>query len=753
MPNLMISEDYAVSNVAETICSGGRLVTADGQHLPLRSTGIEARAGGGIARVTLRQRFVNDLAAPMLVRYQLPLPADGAVSGFSFTIGDRTIHGEVDTSGQARERFEQALVDGVTAGLLEQRRSNQFDQSIGNLPPGADIVCEVIVDQKLAWLPEGAWEWRFPTVLGARYSGQPGRVADAAELNVPFEKDGISTRASFELCIDDTLRDGATVTSPSHNIGSHTAGESVGVACHNARLDRDIVVRWPVAKDGVDAGILCVRPIDARHDGERAYGLLTLVPPIPASGTQVLPRDMVFLIDTSGSMHGAPLDQAVRIASTLVDSLSATDRLEMIAFGSRPNRWQRRAVSATNRSKQGAKRWLRALGASGATEMRDAIEEALRPLRDDAQRQVVLITDGFIGFEHEIVETLLHRLPTHSRLHTVGVGSAPNRSLTGPAARAGRGIEVVVGVDEDVGSATERLLVRTRAPVMTDLVIEGDGFEAVPSRLPDLYADSPVSISLLLPVSGGDLYVRGTSATGHYECQLAIPRTVRGDGHPAVAALYGREAIEDLEMRRAVATAADEIDADIERIALKFQLSSRLTSWIAIDSEQSTDGERELVEAVVPHEIPYGTSIEGFGLRGLPGGLEPMGTSFGAPLGAPPVAAMNAQTGMARRRTRRAHYKAPRLDHRPAGKAGDPAEPRPRRDTSTPPSAQPDSVGKDAQKRGGPILWRRIAWAIAVVLAIVLLAILLSGAVDAPIVTGEAVQSGLTDHLAEPVRP
>src|SRR5688572_18505357 len=146
------------------VSSGGRLVSADGRQLPLLSTGLRAEARGGLCRVVLEQRFQNPYAEPLSVTYQMPLPADGAVSGYAFVLGDKRIAGEVDRKAAARERFERAIIEGRTAGIVEQDRSSLFTQELGNLPPGAPLTAELTIDQKLGWLPEGAWEWRFPTV-------------------------------------------------------------------------------------------------------------------------------------------------------------------------------------------------------------------------------------------------------------------------------------------------------------------------------------------------------------------------------------------------------------------------------------------------------------------------------------------------------------------------------------------------------------------------------------------------------------
>ena len=220
----------------------------------------------------------------------------------------------------------------------------------------------------------------------------------------------------------------------------------------------------------------------------------------------------------------APLAQARRVCLALIDTLAETDQLEMIEFGSRAVRWKRGAVSATAPNKASARTWLASLEASGSTEMRTAIEEAMSGLRALGQRQVILVTDGQIGFESEVVATILQRLPVASRIHTVGVGSAVNRTLTGGAARAlVAGVEVIIAVDEDVQKAAQRLVARTDAPLVVDVTVSGPALLAhVPARLPDLYAGAPLLVATRLDPAGGALTIRGRTPQGAWSHELRV---------------------------------------------------------------------------------------------------------------------------------------------------------------------------------------------------------------------------------------
>ncbi len=373
----------------------------------------------------------------------------------------------------------------------------------------------------------------------------------------------------------------------------------------------NVVVRWGVARPEVGATLAVARP--GRSDA--AYGLFTLVPPEREHHGKPVARDLIVLLDTSGSMHGKPLAQAQRVVAALIDTLSDRDRLEMLSFASFVTRWARKPIAMNRRGRERAHKWVASLRASGGTEMRRGILEALAPLRQDAQRQVVLVTDGLIGFESEIVGEILERLPKGSRVHTLGVGSGVNRSLTRSAARAGRGEEVILGIGEDAERAAQRLVARTDAPLVVDLELSGNALlDSAPAKLPDVFAGAPALLSVRLRAEGGQLAVRGRTERGVWEHRLQVSPVAEGTGDAAIAALYARERVEDLETLRA-AHSAPAIDNEIERLGLAFSIATRLTSWVVIDEEASVDPREPTRRVRMPHELPYGMSAEGVGLR------------------------------------------------------------------------------------------------------------------------------------------
>ena len=228
----------------------------------------------------------------------------------------------------------------------------------------------------------------------------------------------------------------------------------------------------------------------------------------------------------------------------------------------------------------------------------------------------MLVSDGYIGGEEEIVRTLVETMPDSCRLHFLGIGSAVNRSLALAMTRAGRGVECVVSTGDDPERALARLLRATTAPILTNLVLSGDALvEHAPKLLPDVFAESPLRIAVKVSPEGGCLVLHGETATGPWSGRIDLPATAAGDGDPGIVALFARECVADLETRRSFDAKERDLDRAIESLGVTFQIATLRTSWVAVDEVVSVDPESKKRLEDVPQELPHGTRIEGFGLR------------------------------------------------------------------------------------------------------------------------------------------
>jgi Ca-activated chloride channel family protein len=630
---------------------GASLVTVDGRSYPLRAATLTARAEGGLALTLLAQEFHNPHAEPLEVLYTLPLPADGAVVGYTVQIGERVIRGEIEKREAASKAYARALAEGRTAGLLEQDRDDTFTQRLGSIPPGIDVRVEIAVLQPLDFVPaEGPdaarWEYRFPTVVGVRYEGEPGRVPDAGRLDVDrVDREGegeIPARIELALTVADGSPAALAVASTTHDIRCTEESGLARVSLRSgARLDRDLVVRWKAGAERV--GVRLVEGPGLPGDDGR-YALLTLTP--PAVATSGLARDLTVLLDASGSMSGEPLRRAKQVVTALLRSLEPGDRFELIAFADASRSLTGGLREATPKQRDKTIRALEALTAGGGTEMAGALVRAIQPLRGDSQRQVVLVTDGYIGFESQVIGEILRRLPANARVHTVGVGAAPSRATTHAVARAGRGVEVLAGDEAAAAEAARRLCRATVRPVLTELSIGGDGLRGwAPQRPRDVLGGQPLVMALELKPRGGTVEL-GAREAGTDEAWIwrivvpPIPDVTAGNESPSpvappdassaamaplpIGALYGREVIADLELEVAARApspgddgldgAARDLDALIEQAGLRHRIASRRTSLVAVADEPSVDPKLPRRRERVAVEMPAGLSAEGSGL-------------------------------------------------------------------------------------------------------------------------------------------
>lgn len=411
--------------------SAPALVSANGRTYPLVSSRLVARAEGGMALSTLHQQYGNPHPEALEVVYTMPLPADGAVLGYTIIIGDRRIEGVVRSREDAARAYREALYEGRTAGLLEQERADTFTQKLGNIPPGTDVSVAIQVLHPLAFRPaevergadvdpatfehpwvivdpmldhaapgvfEPSWEYRFPTVTGVRYMGGPREVPDAGRLSPDRAAGGTPARITLELELAD-VADPGTVSSPSHSLscrplGSGARGDRSGGGflvslAEGARLDRDLVIQWSAAAPEV--GVRVVEGGGLPGDDGR-YAMVTILPPAVPDAT--VRRDVTVLLDTSGSMSGLPLELGKQVIQVFLETLEPTDRFELLTFGSRVGRLTQGMVPADAGNVLRALARMHAEQANGHTDMQAGVEAALQPLREDSQRQVVLVTDG-----------------------------------------------------------------------------------------------------------------------------------------------------------------------------------------------------------------------------------------------------------------------------------------------------------------------------------------------------------------------
>jgi len=594
---------------------GGLLLKArDGgasHSAPLLATDVEIRVVGHVARAKVTQRFRNTQPDWYEGVYVFPLPENAAVDRLRMRIGERLVEGEIREKEKARASYAQAKAEGRRTALLKQERPNIFTSSVANIAPGEEVQIEIEYQQVL-WYDQGRYSLRFPMVVGPRYfPAAEAKGVDAARITTavfrPVE-DGV-VRNPVTLRVD--VQAGVPVAelrSPSHRIETGPCGEAgCRAVLHEAvPVNKDFVLDWTLAPGRVPAAAAITERKAARH-----YGLVMVVPPAQEHRADRLPREAIFVIDTSGSMQGASITQAKEALQLAVRRLSPADRFNIIEFNSHARPLYPTARPASPGNLEAAANWVNELRANGGTEMAKALDLALDGSETPGRiRQIVFLTDGAVGNEDQLFRMIRERLGD-SRLFTIGIGSAPNSHFMSKAAQFGAGSFTYIGRIEEVKQKMDALFAKLESPVLKGVRIDWGGavgVEAWPKQIPDLYAGEPVIVLFSAERLGGPLGVSAQGGDGSWMARVPVAPAVVENALPV---LLARERISSLMDQMRGGTPEDEIRQAVLKLALEHQLVSRYTSLIAVDKTPARTAEALLKSTSLPTQLPEGWTMEG----------------------------------------------------------------------------------------------------------------------------------------------
>lgn len=614
---------------------------------PLEHTSVSADVAGMFGRVSVRQVFHNKAADKIEAVYVFPLPASAAVDDMTLTVGDRVIRGVIKERQEARAIYDAARARGNVAALLDQERANIFTQTVANIEPGARVTVEIKYVETLKY-DEGWYEFSFPMVVGPRYiPGQPvsqrglgwapdtDRVPDASHITPPVAPKGTRAGHDIDLTVNiDAGRPITGLTSLLHDVDDRrpTAAQAVVALKNSAEIpNRDFVLRYRTADNAI--GDALVTHVDTRG----GFFTLILEPPVRSARVAAVPRELVFVLDTSGSMSGFPIEKAKEVMSRAISAMRPGDSFNMITFSGDTNILWSQPRPATSANIQAAQEFLATRAGGGGTEMMKAIEAALAPIRacgaagddlmsrqpDDARpaqhamRICCFMTDGYVGNDMEIIDAV-KRYAANTRVFSFGIGNSVNRYLLDGMARAGRGEVEYVTLNGDASEAVNRFAERIASPVLADVAIDWNGADVrdlQPAVIPDLFTSKPIVVHGRYERGGeATIRLRGRTAEGSFSRDVRINLPSRDSSHPALASLWARSCIEELTWRDLVGIQQGRPDGSIRAqiidLGLKFALMTQFTSFVAVEEMRITEGGIARTVAV-PVEMPEGVSHEG----------------------------------------------------------------------------------------------------------------------------------------------
>jgi Ca-activated chloride channel family protein len=602
----------------------------------LLNTDINISVNGLVARVSVMQEFRNDGGEWVEGVYVFPLPDRAAVDQMRLYIGERFIEGEIREKEQARKEYEQAKQAGKKTSLVEQQRINLFTTSVANIGPGETVIVEIEYLEDVRY-DDGTFSLRFPLTLTPRYipgselpdrqgsgwSGDTTQVEDASQITPPMVGASGGHRVSLQARVNAGIPL-EIIASRYHPVNvSEVSGEyMINLAAGHVAMDHDFEMLWRPVPSSAPRAMAFTETIN-----NDPHYLLMVMPPDTSEGvTARMPREMIFIIDTSGSMHGVSIQQAKKALQRALSGLQPGDRFNVVEFNSHANALFPTSVAADTSNINTARNFVGRLRANGGTEMGSALRFALRtPPAEPYLRQIVFITDGAVGNEEGLFKLIATRLGG-ARLFTVGIGSAPNSWFMRKAAETGRGTFTTISALHEVGEKMDRLFRKLEHPQVTNINLQwpsGTIIDSYPSVVPDLYLGEPISIRVKASGAfrpGDSIRITGDSMAGSWVRDLQLNIDTQS---PGVAALWARARIADLlDQGRRGADAAETRTAIVET-ALAHHLVSKHTSLVAVDKTPARPAGDPLMSEQVPNLMPYGQS--GAAIFGFPA------TATGAP--------------------------------------------------------------------------------------------------------------------------
>lgn len=585
-------------------------------RLPLKATKVEVRVLGVIADVRVVQQYRNEGTRALEARYVFPGSTRAAVYGMTVRLGERELQAHIREKQKAQKEYLQAKSAGKTAALLEQHRENVFQMNVANILPG-DVVDVELRYTELLLPTDGVYSFVFPTVVGPRYNGSAGSESHKAGswASTPYLPEGEATRDAFSIAVE--LQSPVPLTdirSPSHKLElqqitpSH-ARASLGAEAGQSN-NRDFILDYRLSGASFESGVLLSK------GAEENFFLALIAPPAKIKSKMLVPREYIFVVDISGSMHGFPLDTAKRLLKNLVGSLRPVDSFNVLLFSGSSTMLAAESQAATPANIATALDMLDTRMGSGGTELLPALRKALAvPSDPERARSFVVVTDGFVSVERESFELVRNNLDK-ANMFAFGIGSSVNRQLIEGLARAGQGEPFVVLNEASADEQAERFRQMIDAPVLANPQVRFDGLEVYdvePVALPDLFAQRPLVVfGKWRGEARGSLQVEGRGAAAPYRVEVPITPQMASESNQALGYLWARHKVASLTDQETLEGGYVHSQAILD-LGLKYSLLTPYTSFIAVDERVRNPDPAAAASVKQALPLPQGVSNQAIG--------------------------------------------------------------------------------------------------------------------------------------------
>lgn len=588
-------------------------------QLPLKSTDVQVNISGVIADVIVTQVYKNEGQKPLEAVYIFPASTKAAVYGMKMQIGERTIIAKIQEREAARRAYEEAKDAGQSASLLEQQRPNVFQMNVANILPGDVIEVELKYTELL--VPADAiYEFVYPTVVGPRYTGSQGDYPGKPEnwTANPYLHQGELPKNTLDISVN------IAAGLPIQDVSCNTHKTSI---CFDGKNDvaikldesekqggnRDFILKYRLAGGKIESGLLL-------SEGETEnFFLLMMQPPKEVKTSEIPPREYIFIVDVSGSMHGFPLDISKKLLRDLIGNLRPTDRFNVMLFAGGATVMSSQSVPATRQNIQRAINVIEKQKGGGGTQLLPALKKALAmPGNEGFSRTFIIATDGYVSVEEETFELIRKNLG-EANMFAFGIGSSVNRHLIEGMARVGTGEPFVITKPEEAPEKAAKLRKLIQSPVLTNIKIDYGQFDAYdiePPGIPDVLAERPVIVfGKWRGKLRGKIKLQGLTGNEIYNQSINVSRVKPKKTNAALHYLWARHRIAVLgDYNRLYPD--DERVKEITSLGLTYNLLTAYTSFVAIDSEKRLEN-GQLTTVRQPLPLPQGVSDYAVGHSGV----------------------------------------------------------------------------------------------------------------------------------------